>query len=252
MIRVVYDPDRNWTGTEVTRGDLPHDDTTWATIEVDGEEADQGVYHYYEDHDRFAVDLEEDTSYVFRTIAAGAYSHYMNTDITLYDETGSELASDIMSHEDSAKTSVSIAHQVGTGEGGTYYLDVSNASLWDDPDKLAIVGRTEPLVLFSPFLATRFYLVASEVNNNMRSLRSISENAEPRILNRRAISISEGVGLDERIAAFDSDVDDLITAYEISGGDDQESFRISDGGVLSLKSVPDYEVPADANMDNVY
>ena len=50
MIRVVYDPDRNWTGTEVTRGDLPHDDTTWATIDVDGGEADQGVYHYYEDH----------------------------------------------------------------------------------------------------------------------------------------------------------------------------------------------------------
>ena len=140
MIRVVYDPDRNWTGTEVTRGDLPHDDTTWATIDVDGGEADQGVYHYYEDHDWFAVDLEEDTSYVFLAIAAGAYSHYMNTAITLYDETGSELASNIMSHEDSAKTSVSIARQVGTGEGGTYYLDVSNASLWDDPDKLAIVG----------------------------------------------------------------------------------------------------------------
>ena len=45
-IRVVYDPDRIWTGTEVVRGDLPGDDTTWATIEVGREEADRGVYHY--------------------------------------------------------------------------------------------------------------------------------------------------------------------------------------------------------------
>ena len=251
-IRVVYDPDRIWTGTEVVRGDLPGDDTTWATIEVGREEADRGVYHYYEDHDWFAVELDEDTAYVFRAIAAGAYSHYMDPAITLYDETGNELASDYISHEDTSTTSVSIVHQVGTGEAGTYYLDVSNASLWDDPDKMATMGITEPVVLFSPFLATRFYLVASSVNNNMGSLRSIPENAEPRILNKRAVTLLEGTGLNEHVAAFDSDVDDSVTGYEISGGDDQESFSISNDGVLSLKFVPDFEVPADANMDNVF
>ncbi|MCY4652527.1 MAG: hypothetical protein OXC95_05110, partial [Dehalococcoidia bacterium] len=48
-IRIVYDPDRIWTGTEVVRGDLYHDDTTWASITADSEEADVGIYHYYED-----------------------------------------------------------------------------------------------------------------------------------------------------------------------------------------------------------
>ena len=49
-----------------------------------------------------------------------------------------------------------------------------------------------------------------------------------------------------------SDVDDSVTEYEINGGDDQDSFRITNDGVLSFTFVPDFEVPADANMDNVF
>ena len=251
-IRVAYDPDRTWTGTEIARGDLPHDDTTWATIEVDGEVADLGVYHYYEDHDWFAVDLEEDTSYLFMAIATGHYNDYMNPAIKLYDNAGNELESDYISFEDSTSTSVSINYEVPTGEGGTYYLDVTNAQLWDDPVKMGIVGITEPLVLFSPFLATRYYLIASTVNNDMRSLRSVPANADPRILNRRPVSLVERSGLEEHIAAFDSDSEDSITGYEIRGGADQDLFAISNAGVLSMTIVPDFDVPSDANMDNVY
>ena len=256
-IRVVYDPDRIWTGTEVVRGDLPHDDTTWATIILDDEEADQGVYHYFEDHDWFAVELAEDTAYSFQAIAAGAYSDYMNPAIKLYDDDGNELASEYISHEDSDTTSVSIAHQVGTGEAGTYYIDVTNADLWDDPDKMASIGITEPLVLFPPFISTRYYVIAVTVNNNSRNSRSVSQNsvsnnAEPRILNKREVFLLEGTGLGEHIAAFDSDAEDSITDYSISGGVDQGLFALSNAGVLSLTVVPDFEVPSDANIDNVY
>ena len=235
-IRVVYDPDRIWTRTEVVRGDLPHDDTTWAAIEVDSEEADQGVYHYYADYDWYAVELEEDTSYVFRAIAAGAYSEYMNPSIKLYDSDGNELASDYISHGDSSTTFVSIAHQVGSGEDGTYYIAVSNAQLWDDPDEMALLGVTEPRVLFSPFWGARYYVLASSVggNNERRNVRTVSGNEDPRILNVRAISLPEGSTLQEHIAAYDFDAQDAITGYEVSGGVDADLFPINSSGVLTM------------------
>ena len=253
-VRVVYDPVRVWTGTEILRGDLPHDDTTWATLVVDGVEADQGVYHYYEDHDWFAVELEEDTNYVFLAIAAGAYSSYIDPAIKLYDDEGTELESGYISHGDSATTSISITRQVATGEGGTYNISVSNAELWDDPVKMANVGITEPLVLFSPFLGTRYYVLASTgSSNNMRSPRSVFANNDgPRILNLRTISLREGTALAEHITAYDFDDEDSITGYEISGGADQHLFSLSSLGVLSMTITPDFEVPSDADMYNAY
>ena len=49
--------------------------------------------------------------------------------------------------------------------------------------------------------------------------------------------------------ADDPDDDDL--SWEI-GGPDRKSFDISDGGVLSFKTSPDFENPADRNGDNEY
>ena len=253
-VRVVYDPDRIWTGTEVVRGDLPHDDTTWATITVDGEEADLGVYHYYEDHDWFAVELEEDSAYLFEAVAAGAYSSYIDPSIKLYNDTGNELASDYISHDDSSDTTVAIVHQVGTGEAGIYYVDITNAVLMDNETNLEILGISEPFEIFSPFLATRYYVFASTVNGNnrRRSVRSVSSNADPKILNSRAVTLLEHTGLHEHITAHDNDAGDAITAFGISGGDDRDLFSINSVGELSMTIAPDFEVPADTDMDNAY
>ena len=256
-IRVVYDPDRIWTGTEVVRGDLPHDDTTWATITVDEEEAAVGVYHYHEDHDWYAVELEDDTVYVVVAIAAeGPYIHYMKPAIKLYDDAGTELASNYISHDDTTSRSLTLGHEVGAGEGGTYYVSVVNAELWDNPDELATLGITEPRVLYSPFLALRYHVLATifdEDDDNRRGGRSLSgTNREPWILNRREISLPENTSLAEYITGYDFDLEDAITGYRISGGDDQELFSISSSGLLSMVATPDYEVPADANMDNRY
>lgn len=250
-IRVVYDPDRIWTGTEVVKGDLYHDDTTWATITVDADEADMGVYHYYEDHDWFAVELEEDTNYLFEAIAAGAYSSYIHPAIRLYDSGGNELESDHISHGDEDSTSVSIVYRVDTGEGGTYYLDVTNAEMWDDPDKMADVGITEPIEIYSPFLDTRYFVLASTIGAR-RSLRGIPRNEGPRILNRPDATFVENTEVKEYIKATDSDGRDSITGYEITGGADRELFTLSSKGVLELIFRPDFEVPGDANRDNVY
>ena len=119
-IRVVYDPERVWTGTEVLRGDLPHDDTSWATIEIGAEDSEEGLYHYYEDHDWYKVELESDTSYKILAISSGQFSSYIDPAMWLYDDDGNELASSYISKGDSSSTSVSIEHQVAAGEGGDY------------------------------------------------------------------------------------------------------------------------------------
>ena len=222
-IRVVYDPVRIWTGTEVAKGDLPHDDTTWATITVDDIETDMGVYKYNGDHDWFAVELEEDTSYRFQAVAARAYSSYIHPALRLYDSEGNELASEHISHGDETSTSVTMLHQVGTGEDGTYYLDVTNAVMWDDPDQLATLGITEPRELHSPFLETRYYLMASTVNGE-RGLRGVTQNEAPRILNRSSVALQENSYVAEHITAIDFDEGDSITGYEITGAPTRTSF----------------------------
>ena len=216
-IRVVYDPDRTWLGTEAGRGDLYHDDTTWATIVVDPDEVDLGVYHYYKDHDWYAVELEEDANYLFEAIAAGPRDSFIHPAIRLYDGDGKELESDHISHDDESSRSVSIVHRVDNGEGGTYYLDATNAVMWDNAEKLADLGITEPIEIYSPFIGTRYFVLASAIGNR-RSVGGAPRNEAPRILNRSSATFFENTDVKEYIKATDSDRRDSITGYSIIGG----------------------------------
>ena len=54
------------------------------------------------------------------------------------------------------------------------------------------------------------------------------------------------------VVASDSDAEDRITGYSVSGGADRSLFRINSGGVLSFHSAPDFESPSDAGRNNVY
>ena len=161
-IRIVYDPVRIWSGNEREQGDLPHDDTTWATVAIDGGTAEIGVYHYYDDHDWFAVELEEDETY---RILASAYDIWVTTPdigtvVRLYDSSGSELASD---YANAINGTAIIDYDVPTGEGGTYYIDVSYANFLDDPDVLATLGLTEGMETdSSPFIKSRYLFTVSQ------------------------------------------------------------------------------------------
>ena len=53
------------------------------------------------------------------------------------------------------------------------------------------------------------------------------------------------------LAATDGDLPAQTVTFVISGGADASLFRISGNG-LAFRSAPDYEHPADANLDNVY
>ena len=54
------------------------------------------------------------------------------------------------------------------------------------------------------------------------------------------------------VVASDSDSQDSVTGYSISGGVDSSRFSIADDGVLSFKSVPNYENPSDSGKNNEY
>ena len=54
------------------------------------------------------------------------------------------------------------------------------------------------------------------------------------------------------VVASDSDGGDSVTGYSVSGGADRARFSITNGGVLTFRSVPDFEVPVDVGGNNVY
>ena len=54
------------------------------------------------------------------------------------------------------------------------------------------------------------------------------------------------------IVAYDNDAGDSVTGYSVSGGSDAALFAITNGGVLSFRSMPDFERPSDLNRNNVY
>jgi hypothetical protein len=75
-------------------------------------------------------------------------------------------------------------------------------------------------------------------------------NTAPSITNTNLnISVQENQTSAFTVTATDSNEDSLT--YSISG-DDSSLMSISSAGVVTFKTAPDFEVPADANADNVY
>ena len=159
-IRIVYDPVRIWSGNEREQGDLPHDDTTWATTTLGVSQT--GVYDYYDDHDWFAVEFEEDETYVVLTVPPDSWvtTPDIGTVVRLYDSDGNELE---IAYANSRISNTLLSYTVPTGEGGTYYIDVSYANFLDDPDVLAALGLTEGMETdSSPFIKSRYLFTVSQ------------------------------------------------------------------------------------------
>ena len=72
-------------------------------------------------------------------------------------------------------------------------------------------------------------------------------NVAPVISSTSTISVSENSTADVvTVTAADSDTDDNITGYGITGGADGSQFEIVSGtGVLTFKTAPDFEHPGD-------
>lgn len=64
-------------------------------------------------------------------------------------------------------------------------------------------------------------------------------------------TVAEGSTTVTTITPDDQDTNDTYT-FRIAGGDDSSLFSVSNSGVLSFDSAPDFENPGDANTDNTY
>ena len=76
-------------------------------------------------------------------------------------------------------------------------------------------------------------------------------NSAPVITATSTITVLENQTTVATLEATDSD-DDPISEWSISGGADQALFDLTNSGVLSFKTAPDYENPTDAGTDNSY
>ncbi len=78
-------------------------------------------------------------------------------------------------------------------------------------------------------------------------------NAAPTFTSPGTFSVEENQTSVDTVEAEDSDMDDDVTGYEITGGVDQALFSIvSTSGVLTFDAAPNYESPRDRGANNTY
>ena len=77
-------------------------------------------------------------------------------------------------------------------------------------------------------------------------------NADPVFTSISSFSVNENSRSVGTVTASDSDTQDSVTGYTISGGVDSARFSITNAGVLTFNSVPNYESPVDVGGNNVY
>ena len=78
-------------------------------------------------------------------------------------------------------------------------------------------------------------------------------NASPSFSSSSARNVAENTTAVVTVTATDSDADDSVTGYEITGGTDQNLFSIgASDGELTFKSAPNFEDPKDSDNDNDY
>ena len=80
-----------------------------------------------------------------------------------------------------------------------------------------------------------------------------TDNVAPSFTSSPTFDAAENQTAVGTVAATDSDADDSVTGYAITGGTDMALFEIgATSGELTFKSAPNFEVPGDSGTDNVH
>ncbi len=93
-----------------------------------------------------------------------------------------------------------------------------------------------------------YFSITIEIINNSDE----DGNNPPEFTSSSTFSVNENNINVGTVTATDSDTEDSVTDYNISGGADSTNFSITNGGVLTFNSAPDFENPSDSNSDNEY
>ena len=121
----------------------------------------------------------------------------------------------------------------------TIYGDHDNDATDDEATLTLDPNRDDYVFSGSPFTATVTIVDDEEPNN------------PPVVTTTSPITVKENQTTVATLEATDSD-DDTITGWSISGGAERALFNLTNGGVLSFKTAPDYENPKDTGSNNGY
>ena len=205
--------------------DCGGDVSTGCIVDVNGYAV--GAIDPAADFDWWSLELEGGKTYTIDVKGAGDQSGNDNAGtlpnpfVILYKHTVQnpifEDSSDNVSEQNGNSR---VVYSVGLDAGGTYYVSVAKELSTSE-------GGT--------------YTVLVKNSNNVPVFSSSS-----------IFSVDENVRSVGTVVASDSDGEDSVTGYSVSGGVDSDLFSITDAGVLSFVSDPDFERPADDGGNNVY
>ena len=186
---------------------------------------------------------------------SGAEGTALTFTVTLSDESGKTVTVDYATSVETgdtatsgtdftAKTSTTLTFEPGDPGDTTKTFTVQTT---DDTD--IEEDETFTVTLSNPSNATISDATAKGTINDDDD----AANVAPSFSSSATISVAENQTTVGTVLAADSDADDSVTGYEITGGADQTLFRISGPtGLLIFGAAPDYEDADDSGTNNTY
>ena len=251
--------------------------TGWTDIEVDTENNNPvgNIYTPVEDDvgyflratasydDGQGDDKDEDMVSYFAVRAIP----YSNTDPVFLDAEGEDLTSTERDVAEDAEPGDPVGDPVQATDAAETGPDVLTYTLNDSSNKFSIdsatgqieVGEgmtldfdTEPISYTVVVTATD----PSGLNDTISVTINITDVDETPVVtvdaNNTARTLDENFGATATVATFTgTDEENQTLTWSLSGAD-MGDFDISSGGLLTFKSDPNYEAPADSNRNNVY
>ena len=198
--------------------DFPNNNTTTGRVEVGASAT--GNIESGTDVDRFKVDLVAGKTYQFDLEGAPTGRGTLEDPyLSLADPMGTVLESD---NDDGDGVNSQIVYTAT--ETDTHYLRA---------DKSATETGTYTL--------------------SVRDVTPVSDNAAPVFTSSPTFDVEENQTTVGTVLAADSDTDDSITGYAITGGADQTFFSIgATSGALTFDAAPNYEDAEDQGNNNTY
>ena len=199
--------------------DFPNTTATTGRVEVGASAT--GRCHPAGDFDRFRVDLEAGKTYQFDLEGAPTGRGTLEDPfLRLLDGTGNEQ----LALDDDDGTDVNSKIVYTATATGAHYLEARS---------VIPGGGTYTL--------------------SVRDITPVSDNAAPTFSSDATISVAENETAVVTVAATDSDADDSVTGYAITGGADMALFEIgATSGELTFKSAPNFEDAQDQGTNNTY
>lgn len=143
-----------------------------------------------------------------------------------------------------------VADPSGHGEGEVY-LDALTVTTGGDGN--ADFSATFPVVVAGGHFITATATDSSGSTSEFSAVMQVVQTNQLPTISAQAFSVDENQTAVGLVAASDPDLPDDTLTYAIDGGPDADRFAI-DGttGLLTFRDAPDYEMPIDADSDNVY